>query len=54
MFAFIVSLVDSIIEHRRYVTVFEELSQLTDRELKDIGMIRADIPRVAMGLPVYR
>ena len=32
---------------RRYPSVMHELSQLSDRELADIGITRADIPRVA-------
>jgi uncharacterized protein YjiS (DUF1127 family) len=32
---------------RRYGTAVRELSNLSDRELADIGITRADIPRVA-------
>ena len=31
-----------------YRTTFSELSRLTDRDLRDLGLIRADIRRVAM------
>ncbi|MDQ0314151.1 DUF1127 domain-containing protein [Amorphus orientalis] len=34
--------------HRTHVT-FSELSALNDRELRDIGLTRADIPAVASG-----
>jgi len=32
---------------KRYGVAMQELSQLSDRELADIGITRADIPRVA-------
>jgi uncharacterized protein YjiS (DUF1127 family) len=32
---------------RRYETVRRELSQLTDRDLADIGITRSDIDRIA-------
>jgi len=32
---------------KRYGAAMQELSQLSDRELADIGITRADIPRVA-------
>lgn len=32
---------------RRYGLAVQELSQLSDRELADIGITRADIPRIA-------
>jgi uncharacterized protein YjiS (DUF1127 family) len=32
---------------KRYGTAMQELSQLSDRELSDIGITRSDIPRVA-------
>jgi uncharacterized protein YjiS (DUF1127 family) len=34
---------------RRYATLHRELSQLTDRELSDIGIHRSDIDRIASG-----
>jgi uncharacterized protein YjiS (DUF1127 family) len=34
---------------RDYQRNVSELSQLTDRELADIGLDRSDIPRVASG-----
>jgi uncharacterized protein YjiS (DUF1127 family) len=33
---------------RRYYKAIEELSQLSDRELADIGLYRGEIPMVAM------
>jgi uncharacterized protein YjiS (DUF1127 family) len=32
---------------RQYADAVRELSQLNDRELADLGIIRSDIPRVA-------
>ena len=32
---------------KRYGTAVQELSQLSDRELADIGITRGDIPRIA-------
>ena len=32
---------------RRYRDAVRELSQLTDRELSDIGIVRVDIPSIA-------
>ena len=37
-----------------YRSTFNELSQLNDRELNDIGIGRGDIKRVAMGDPEYK
>lgn len=34
---------------RRYRDAVRELSQLTDRELEDIGVRRGDIPFIAAG-----
>ena len=34
---------------KRYGHVEQELSQLSDRELADIGINRCDIPRIARG-----
>lgn len=34
-------------EHARFVRTREELATLTDRELEDIGLVRADIEDVA-------
>jgi len=33
---------------RRYNTSLRELSNLSDRELADIGISRSDIPRIAV------
>ena len=35
---------------REYQETYAELSQLDDRMLSDIGIVRSDIPRVAAGL----
>ena len=35
-------------ETRKYYKAIEELSQLSDRELADIGLYRGDIPMVAL------
>ena len=48
MFAFIVSRYKA---WKRYETVQRELSQLTDRELADIGISRSDIDRIASWEP---
>jgi uncharacterized protein YjiS (DUF1127 family) len=48
MFAFIVSRYKV---WKRYETVRRELSQLTDRELADIGISRSDIDRIASWEP---
>jgi uncharacterized protein YjiS (DUF1127 family) len=36
-----------IAEHARYVRTREELATLTDRELDDIGLVRADIEDIS-------
>lgn len=36
---------------KRYGAAMQELSQLSDRELADIGITRADIPRIAWPQP---
>lgn len=36
---------------KRYAVAMQELSQLSDRELADIGITRADIPRIAWHQP---
>jgi uncharacterized protein YjiS (DUF1127 family) len=45
------SMFTSIVRHyeawRRHEAVRRELSQLTDRELADIGITRSDIERIA-------
>lgn len=41
---------DAISEHRRYRAGVAELNALDNRTLDDIGINRADIPRVAAGL----
>ena len=48
MFAFIVGRYKA---WKRYETVRRELSQLTDRELADIGISRSDIDRIASWEP---
>jgi len=48
MFAFIVSRYKA---WKRHETVRRELSQLTDRELADIGISRSDIDRIASWEP---
>jgi uncharacterized protein YjiS (DUF1127 family) len=44
------TIVGRINEHRRYRATLDELSQLTDRELDDIGLARSEIEQVARGL----
>jgi uncharacterized protein YjiS (DUF1127 family) len=45
----LLSLIRMIQSFRDYQRNVSELSQLSDRELADIGLDRADIPRVAAG-----
>jgi uncharacterized protein YjiS (DUF1127 family) len=45
----LLSLIRMIQAFRDYQRNVAELSQLTDRELADIGIDRSDIPRVAAG-----
>ena len=45
----LLSLIRMIQAFRDYRRNLDELSQLSDRELADIGLDRADIPRVAAG-----
>jgi len=45
----LLSLIRLIQAFRDYQRNVAELSQLTDRELADIGLDRSDIPRVAAG-----
>ena len=45
----LLSLIRMIQAFRDYQRNLSELSQLSDRELADIGIDRADIPRVAAG-----
>ena len=45
----LLSLIRMIQAFRDYQRNVAELSQLSDRELADIGLDRADIPRVAAG-----
>ena len=40
----------SITKYNRYRRTFRELSNLTNRELADIGIARCDIPNVASNL----
>jgi uncharacterized protein YjiS (DUF1127 family) len=43
------SITEKLSAWRRYREAVRELSQLTDRELDDIGVRRGDIPFVAAG-----
>jgi uncharacterized protein YjiS (DUF1127 family) len=45
----LLSLIRMIQAFREYQRNVSELSQLSDRELADIGLDRSDIPRVAAG-----
>jgi uncharacterized protein YjiS (DUF1127 family) len=45
----LVSFIRMIQAFRDYQRNVAELSQLSDRELSDIGLDRSDIPRVASG-----
>ena len=45
----LISIIRAIQSFKDYHRNLRELSQLTDRELADIGIDRADIPRVAAG-----
>jgi uncharacterized protein YjiS (DUF1127 family) len=45
----LLSLIRMIQAFRDYQRNVAELSQLSDRELSDIGLDRSDIPRVASG-----
>ena len=45
----LLSLIRMIQAFRDYQRNVDELSQLSDRELADIGLDRSDIPRVAAG-----
>jgi uncharacterized protein YjiS (DUF1127 family) len=47
--AMLLSIIRAIQSFKDYHRNLRELSQLTDRELADIGIDRADIPRVAAG-----
>jgi uncharacterized protein YjiS (DUF1127 family) len=44
------SIAKKIEEYNRYRRTFRELSNLTNRELADIGIARCDIPNVASNL----
>ena len=46
----LLALIRMIRAFRDYQRNIAELSRLSDRELADIGLDRADIPRVASGL----
>lgn len=41
---------ESIAEARRMQTTYNELSALSDRELRDMGLVRSDITAVAAGV----
>jgi uncharacterized protein YjiS (DUF1127 family) len=43
----LLSIIRLINTWRRYAASLRELSELGDRELADIGLTRADIPRIA-------
>jgi uncharacterized protein YjiS (DUF1127 family) len=45
----LLSLIEMIRTFRNYQRTVAELSELSDRELADIGLNRSDIPRVAAG-----
>ena len=45
----LLAIIRAIQSFKDYHRNLRELSQLTDRELADIGIDRADIPRVAAG-----
>jgi uncharacterized protein YjiS (DUF1127 family) len=45
--AMLSSIVRYLHDWKHYGSAMQELSQLSDRELADIGITRADIPRVA-------
>jgi uncharacterized protein YjiS (DUF1127 family) len=47
----LLSLIRMIRAMRGYRRTVNELSQLSDRELADIGIDRCDIPRIAAGHP---
>ena len=44
------SITEKLSAWRRYREAVRELSQLTDRELEDIGVRRGDIPFIAAGV----
>ncbi len=43
----LVSIIRFLHAWKRYGVAVQELSNLSDRELADIGIIRSDIPRLA-------
>ena len=45
----LLTIIKAIQSFKDYHRNLRELSQLTDRELHDIGLDRADVPRVAAG-----
>jgi len=47
----LLSLIRMIRAMRDYRRTVNELSQLSDRELADIGLNRSDIPHIAAGHP---
>ena len=46
---FIKAILDVIAQYRSFNATYKELSGLTDRDLKDIGISRGDIARIALG-----
>ena len=49
MFLHIKKIFGLSLAHRRAEKTFNELSQLTDKDLKDIGICRGDIAHIAYG-----
>ena len=47
----LISLIQMIRAFRNYQRTVAELSELSDRELADIGLNRSDIPRLVSSLP---
>ncbi len=43
----LLSIVRYLQDWKRYGVAMQELSQLSDRELADIGITRSEIPRIA-------
>jgi uncharacterized protein YjiS (DUF1127 family) len=43
----LLSIIRAFQDWKRYGVAMQELSHLSDRELADIGITRADIPRIA-------
>ena len=41
------------VERAKRTQLMRELNSMTDRDLADLGLGRADIDRIALGLPVH-